>query len=51
MAVPLGTESPQKVAWETFVVVVGAVSVNPLTVTALPVSAVEVPAYVKLEVE
>ena len=51
MAVPAGTSSPQKVVCATFVVEVGVVKRNPVTVTGEAVKAVLVPANVKLEVE
>ena len=51
MGEPAGTSSPQKVVCWTFVVEVGEVKKNPLTVTGEAVKAVLVPAKVKLEVE
>ena len=48
---PAGTSSPQNVVCATFVVLVGEVRRNPPTVTTEAVSAVLVPANVKLEVE
>ena len=48
---PFGISKPQNVGWATFVVVVGEVRTNPLTVTGLAVSAVLVPGYVKVDVE
>ena len=51
VAVPAGIVKPQYVGWEIFAVLVGDVRKKPETVTALAVSAVLVPANVKLDVE
>ena len=51
VGVAFGTLRPQKMIPETLLVEVGEVNVYPATVAADALSAVDVPGYVKVEVE